>query len=329
MSRLAVSGIAVDTLLFSRIGVPLFHRYRVFDRLGTHGAFRGTYMQRMHAFLELSDASSLRRRHRRCARDVATRMSRTSFRDTEDRTPDVSSRPRVFRRSGSQVRRSTKPAVVACSSVAPGTVRPHRSEGSTIRALMDLAIPKFTDFGDRPRHRHQPWIVTTDSSASPAPVCSADFLRSPSLFLNLDELSSDKDKESVGLSDISVAPICGSDDCHTPVNSEQVLLDEDLPAAAGAGDRRQVIRIRDVSADVQIVDISQVGWAWDSRRAVWGAGHPKDIPGGRVQRSACAKVLATKVRADDKPPGSEAAGFSPVVGTDDIPNIQHLRIHDE
>ena len=44
MSRPAVSGIVVDTLLFSHIGVPLFHRYRVFDRLGAHGAFRGTYM---------------------------------------------------------------------------------------------------------------------------------------------------------------------------------------------------------------------------------------------------------------------------------------------
>ena len=64
MSRPAVSGVAVDTLLFSRIGVPLFHRYRVFDRAGTHGAFRGTYMRRMHTFLEESDAASLRRRHR-------------------------------------------------------------------------------------------------------------------------------------------------------------------------------------------------------------------------------------------------------------------------
>ena len=34
----AVSGIAVDTLFFSRIGVPLFHRYQVFDRPGTHAA---------------------------------------------------------------------------------------------------------------------------------------------------------------------------------------------------------------------------------------------------------------------------------------------------
>ena len=44
MSQLAVSGIAVDTVLLSRIGAPLFHRYRVFNRPGTHWAFRGTYM---------------------------------------------------------------------------------------------------------------------------------------------------------------------------------------------------------------------------------------------------------------------------------------------
>ena len=144
MSRPAVSGIAVDILLFSRIGVPLFHRYRVFDCPGTHGAFRGTYMRRMHAFLEASDAASLRRCHRRCARDIEARMSRTSLRDTEDRTPDVSSRPKVSRR------RPTRPAVVACSSVAL-PVHPHRSEVNTIRALIDLSLPKFGGLGDR-RH---------------------------------------------------------------------------------------------------------------------------------------------------------------------------------
>ena len=44
MTRLAISRIVVDTLLFSRIGVPLFHRYRVVNRSGTHGDFRGPYM---------------------------------------------------------------------------------------------------------------------------------------------------------------------------------------------------------------------------------------------------------------------------------------------
>ena len=48
----------------------------------------------------------------------------------------------------------------------------------------------------------------------------------------------------------------------------------------------RLTRIHDVSPDVQIVDISQVGRDWDSRRTVWIAGHPKDWPGKRMQRSA-------------------------------------------
>ena len=105
MTQPAISGVVVDTLLFSRIGVPLFHRYRVISRSGTHGAFRGSYMRRLHAFLEESDAKSLRQGHPRCAQELAARMSRTSLRDTEDRTADVSPRPKVTRRSVSRALR--------------------------------------------------------------------------------------------------------------------------------------------------------------------------------------------------------------------------------
>ena len=44
---------------------------------------------------------------------------------------------------------------------------------------------------------HRPWMVSTDSPASPYPVCSMDLLRSPSPCLNLDALSSDDAEESV------------------------------------------------------------------------------------------------------------------------------------
>ena len=124
---------------------------------------------------------------------------------------------------------------MACSSVARGTVHPHRSEANTIRALMDLALPKFEGLGDRPTQARWPWMVTTDSPASPDPICSTDLLRSPSPCLNLDVLSSDEAEDSLGLSDISVTLLCGSDDGHTPVNSDQVLSDEDLPASGRLG----------------------------------------------------------------------------------------------
>ena len=59
MSRPSVSGIAIDTFLFSQIGMPLFHRYRVFDRQGSHPAFRGTYMPKLFDFLKETDAESI------------------------------------------------------------------------------------------------------------------------------------------------------------------------------------------------------------------------------------------------------------------------------
>ena len=180
---------------------------------------------------------------------------------------------------------------MAFSSVAMGAVRPHRSEGSNIRALMDLDLPRFADLGDHSVQPHRPWIVMTDSPASPAPVRSTGLLRLPSPCLNLDALSSDELDESAGPGDISAAPICISDAYSTPVNPDQVLSDEDLPTAACAGDRRQVIRIRDVLPDAQIVDLAQVDRTCDTRRAVWGAKHPMDIPGGDLQQSACVKAL--------------------------------------
>ena len=59
------------------------------------------------------------------------------------------------RRSGSRVRKSTPLTAVAFSSVATGAVRPHRSEVSTVRALMDLALPRFADLGDRSMRPHR------------------------------------------------------------------------------------------------------------------------------------------------------------------------------
>ena len=109
MTRPTISGVAIDTLIFSRIGVPLFYRYRIISRSGTHAAFRGTYMRRLYAFLEESNAELILRHHRRCAKELAVQMSQSSGRDSADGTADVSTRPTVNRRSVSQARRPRKP----------------------------------------------------------------------------------------------------------------------------------------------------------------------------------------------------------------------------
>ena len=154
-------------------------------------------------------------------------------------------------------------------------------EASTVQALMDLALPRFAGLGDVPQQVHLPWSVSSDSAASPA-ACRLHksgqeelrFPKDPVLMsspcFNLDELSSSSDDDdtrgSVSLSDLSITLLCDSDEVFSPVNSDQVLSDVDLPLESVEHDKRQVIRIRDVSPDVLIVDDSQVGRAWDSQR---------------------------------------------------------------
>ena len=98
--RSSVSRVAVDTLLFSRIGVPLIHRYRVFSRAGTHVAFRGTYMARVQAFIEESDVACLRSRNRHRARVITSQMSQTTLQEARSQEPDNSSQPSTSRRPG-------------------------------------------------------------------------------------------------------------------------------------------------------------------------------------------------------------------------------------
>ena len=70
---------------------------------------------------------------------VIVGVLRTSPRREEDKSPDVSSRPMVYRRSVSRAEGSNALAAAACSSKGAGAVRSHRTEGDTIQALMELA----------------------------------------------------------------------------------------------------------------------------------------------------------------------------------------------
>ena len=67
--------------------------------------------------------------------------------------------------------------------------------------------------------------------------------------LDLDGLSSSDDDigTSVGLSDLSVTLLCGSDEVFSPVNSDQVLSDVDFPPEPVSCDKRQVVRRRDLN----------------------------------------------------------------------------------
>ena len=73
-----VSGVAIDTLLFSCVGSPLRHRYRLISRTGSHTAFRGTYLKRLWSFIEESDSTGRRQVPRGLTQNVSSRIVKST-----------------------------------------------------------------------------------------------------------------------------------------------------------------------------------------------------------------------------------------------------------
>ena len=108
MTKPVISGVVLDTLLFSRIGIPLFHRYRIISHVGNHAAFRGMYMRWLHGFLVEMDEEAVRQHHPRRAKEMAAHMSLSSVWDSAEGTADVSPRRTVARRTVSRSQRPRK-----------------------------------------------------------------------------------------------------------------------------------------------------------------------------------------------------------------------------
>ena len=123
----SISGVAIDTLLLSRIGSPLCHHYRLISRTGSHATFRGTYLRRLRAFIDESDSAVARRLHRRFAQELtsAYRQSGECSTSIYSRTPDCFSRSRRPRRLKG----------VTNSAGGPASSCPLMS---SVQALMDL-----------------------------------------------------------------------------------------------------------------------------------------------------------------------------------------------
>ena len=85
----SISGVVIDTLLFSCIGSPLCHRYWIISRTGSHAAFRGTYLrclnvlggkeQAMAAALNLQRDAGIMLSNLQILSQFATALHRMSF----------------------------------------------------------------------------------------------------------------------------------------------------------------------------------------------------------------------------------------------------------
>ena len=133
----SISGVAIDTLLFSRVGSLLCHSYRIISRTGSHAAFRGTYLRRLRAFLEESDSAVVRRLHHQLARELAARIAPPTH------TPaSVPSRPAVGHRTVSRTRRPRRLKGVTDTSRGPESGCRIPMGMSSVQALMDLSLPR-------------------------------------------------------------------------------------------------------------------------------------------------------------------------------------------
>ena len=215
-------------------------------------AFRGTYLRRLRAFLDESDSAVVLQLHRRLAQELAACVAKST-----DSPASGHPRSPASNRPVSRPRRPRRLKRVASSAGGPESSGRLTVEMSSVQALMDLALLRFT-MAEGPRQVHPPWSVTSESPASLAPSqikprggedsrCSMDQTSISSVYLNLDAPSSSSDEESLDVKkceDFAVTIVCSSEESGTRVNSEEVLSDEDFPAVFAARDIRQVVRQR-------------------------------------------------------------------------------------
>ena len=140
--------------------------------------------------------------------------------------------------------------------------------------------------GVGPQQVHAPWATSVDSPASPATSrldTSGEENRGgfASPCFDLDGLSSSDDDiaTSVGLDDLSVTLLCGSDEVFSPVNSDQVLSSADFPPEPVSQDRRQVVCQQDAPPGVLLVDAPPARRPGGPRRSVTQIPPGKCMPG--------------------------------------------------
>ena len=245
MSRPSVSGIAIDTFFISRIGTPLFHRYRVFDRLGSHPAFRGPYMSKLFTFLKESDSEAIRRSHRRRAKEIAVSMSKQSSENKNAPTDTTLSRRPVQRTVVSKI--TGRDAGLSLIPTAGGQPRSSASsmyrrsmEEDTVQALMDLSLPRFAKLGDGVLPKTEPWPVTEKSPSSPLSARDGNRTCTPSPCYQLDDISSASSVGDTSTNDYKLTLSYDTADSITPVGSIVFSSEEDVPLSSGQEDRRKV-----------------------------------------------------------------------------------------
>ena len=221
--------------------MPLLHRYRVFDRLGGHPAFRGPNMPRLFTFLKETDAESIRRSHRRRAKEIAASLSEGTSSSKEVPAATTSSRWLVQRTPVIKITgRESGPSLIPTAGRRPqlsaSSIYRRSAEKDTVQALMDLSLPRFTKLDDGVIPKTKPWLVAENPPASPTSAEDGNRTRTPSPCMDLDEISTDSSVGDASPQDFKVTLLYDSEDSDTAVGSIVFSSDEDVPLSPGQED---------------------------------------------------------------------------------------------
>ena len=201
-------------------------------------------MSRLFDFLKEADAESIRRSHRRRAKEIAASMSKGTSSSKEVLAATTSSRRSVQRTSVSKITgRETGPSPIPQLSVilqlSASSIYRRSAEKDTVQALMDLSLPRFTKLDDGVIPKSKPWPVAVNSPASPTSAEDGNQTRTPSPCMDLDEISTDSSVTDTSPQDVKVTLLYDSEDSCTPVGSivfSSNSSDEDLPLSPGQED---------------------------------------------------------------------------------------------
>ena len=223
--------------------------------IGSHPAFRKPYMTNIFLFLKESDSESIRRSHRRRARELAAGMSQQASVTRNVMSRTIQSGPAPQRTVVSKLMGQNAGTLLVTpaggASGSSGISRNGRSrEEDTVQALMDLSLPRFTRLDDGRLPKTKLWPITEQPPSSPASVRDGNQTRTPSPCYQLDDLTSASSTGGTLTNDYRLTLLTDSSNSLTPVGSIVSFSDDDLPLDSDQEDTRKVQR-RDLDDDVQ------------------------------------------------------------------------------
>ena len=210
-------------------------------------------MPKLFLFLKESDSESIRRSHRRRAKEIAVSMSRQASvtRNVVSETMLSGPAPHrtvVSKLTGRNAGQSLVPPAGGTTGSSVGSINGRTREEDTVQALMHLSSPRFARLEDGGLPKTRLWPITEQPPSSPASVRDGNRSRTPSPCYQLDDISSANSIGETTTNDYKLTLPTESPHSITPVGSIVFFSDDDVPLCSGQEDRRKVQR-RDVDED--------------------------------------------------------------------------------